>query len=134
MAFTIRNFTAGFLATSLLAATAAPAFELQFDWGDLVLCTSGSPNTVANPTFTLTDIPEGTRFIRFKLTDLDVPGYNHGGGTVELSGNNVIEPGAFTYKSPCPPNGSHTYEWSATAQSSKFGGTLGTATASRDYP
>ena len=30
-------------------------------------------------------------------------------------GETVIQPGAFKYKSPCPPSGSHTYEWTITA-------------------
>ena len=40
----------------------------------------------------------------FKLVDLDVKSYNHGGGWVEYKGQSTIEPGAFKYKSPCPPN------------------------------
>ncbi|OYW57763.1 MAG: hypothetical protein B7Z31_09190 [Rhodobacterales bacterium 12-65-15] len=112
----------------------AQAFEISFDWGGLQPCTSGNPNTVANPGFTLTDVPEGTAFIRFKLVDTDAPGYNHGGGLVEYTGQTVIEPGAFSYKSPCPPDGQHRYEWTATAQSKKSGGKLGTAKAARDYP
>ncbi len=117
-----------------LAAMPAQAFEISFDWGGLQPCTSGNPNTVANPGFTLTDVPEGTAFIRFKLVDTDAPGYNHGGGLVEYTGQTVIEPGAFSYKSPCPPDGQHRYEWTATAQSKKSGGKLGTAKAARDYP
>jgi len=134
MAQAFKKLTTSILAATLLTATGAQAFELTFDWGDLVLCTTGSPNTVTNPTFSLKDVPPGTKFIRFKLTDLDAPGYRHGGGTVAWSDTGIIQPGAFSYKSPCPPNGSHTYEWRATAQSSKSGGALGTAKASTDYP
>ena len=111
-------------------------FNISFEWGDIPLCTSGSPNNVPNPIFKLSDVPEGTKFIYFKLTDKDVPGYKHGGGVVEFSGQNVIEPGAFKYQSPCPPSGSHTYEWQATAKSKKslFGGKIGQAKASVKYP
>ncbi len=117
-----------------LAATPALAFEISFNWKGLKSCTSGNPNTVANPVFTLKDVPQGTKFIRFKLTDRDVPDYNHGGGTVAWNGETTVPAGAFKYKSPCPPNGAHSYEWTATAMSKKNGGKLGEAKAKRQYP
>ncbi len=133
--------TPGFLRPVFFAAVAgtaaagqAQAFEIGFDWNGLKLCTSGIPNTVSNPRFTLKGVPAGTRYIRFRLVDLDVPGYNHGGGIVAYKGQKTIEPGAFTYKSPCPPNGRHTYEWTAIAQTKKNGGKLATAKARRKYP
>jgi phosphatidylethanolamine-binding protein (PEBP) family uncharacterized protein len=122
------------LASTIALGTAASAFEIAFTWEGLALCTSGKPNTVPNPRFDLKDVPEGTRFIRFKLVDTDVPDFNHGGGVVAFDGQSVIEPGAFKYKSPCPPDGAHTYKWTATAQSEKSGGKLGAASASRAYP
>jgi phosphatidylethanolamine-binding protein (PEBP) family uncharacterized protein len=110
------------------------AFSIEFTWDGLKSCTSGNPNTVSNPQFVLKDVPEGTKFIRFKLVDTNVRQFNHGGGVVAYTGQEVIAPGAFKYKSPCPPGGSHLYEWTATAQSTKSGGKLGTAKAARDYP
>lgn len=115
-------------------ASNALAFELSFNWGDLELCNSGNPNTVGNPEFTLVDVPEGTKFIRFKMVDRDAPGYNHGGGLIAYNGEQKIPAGAFKYKSPCPPGMVHTYEWSATAQTKKNGGKLAVAKAQRDYP
>ena len=55
---------------------------------------------------------------------------------MEYTGQSTIEPGAFEYQSPCPPNGSHTYEWKATAKKKKslFGGKLGEAKAATQYP
>ena len=122
--------------TVVLTITAAPAlaFEISFDWAGLKPCNNGNPNTVVNPRFTVKNVPAGTNFIRFKLTDRDAPSYNHGGGVVAWSGKNTIEQGAFKYKSPCPPGGQHTYEWTATAQSSNSSGKLGTAKAKRKYP
>ena len=80
------------------------------------LKTSGKPNKVSNPIFTLTDVPEGTKELRFRMKDKDVPGYNHGGRKIKnYTGETTIQPGAFKYKSPCPPSGSHTYEWTITA-------------------
>ena len=121
-------------ATAMILAGPASAFEIEFTWDGLKSCTSGNPNTVANPRFVLKDVPEGTKFIRFKLVDTNVREFNHGGGVVAYNGEEAIEPGAFKYKSPCPPNGAHKYEWTATAQSKKSGGKLGVAKAARKYP
>jgi len=123
------------LTALLLAATTAEAeMTLSFKWGDIPLCTTGRPNTVANPEFVLGGVPAGTNKITFKLKDLDVPGYNHGGGTVkvQIAGAGKIPSGVFKYKSPCPPSGKHTYEWTATAKSGSK--TLATAKARRKYP
>lgn len=122
------------LAAALLAPTGLRAFEIGFDWGPLKLCTSGIPNVVDNPVFTLSEVPAGTRLIRFKLVDHDAPGYNHGGGTVAYEGQATIAPGAFRYKSPCPPNGRHRYEWTATALAGENGRVLGQARAEKTYP
>ena len=121
-------------ATAFVLAAPASAFEIAFTRDGLKTCTTGNPNTVVNPRFVLKNVPEGTKFIRFKLVDTNVREFDHGGGIVAYDGEGVIEPGAFKYKSPCPPNGAHKYEWTATAQSKKSGGKLGTAKASRNYP
>lgn len=119
-------------AASLLAAE----FTLTFEWGDIPRCTTGRPNIVPNPRFILSNVPEGTKFIEFTMTDRDVPSYNHGGGTVAYTGQEIIAPGAFTYKSPCPPAGSHRYQWEAKAKAKTglFSGSIGTAKATRNYP
>ncbi len=124
------------LLAAVLVILSAPAFafEIGFDWSGLKPCSSGRPSTVASPAFTIADVPPGTTFIRFRLVDRDVPGFNHGGGVVAWSGGATVPRGAFKYKSPCPPDGPHTYEWTATAQSKKNGGKLGEARASRPYP
>ena len=114
--------------------SSAGDFSVEFDWGDLKKCTTGRPNTVSNPLFTLSNVPDGTKFLKFRMRDNNAPGYNHGGGKIEYTGDNVIQPGAFKYKSPCPPRGVHTYVWTVTAQSKKSGGKLGSANASKKYP
>ena len=120
----------------LVSPVMADEFSISFEWGDIPLCTTGNPNRVQNPWFVLSNIPEGTKFITFKLKDLDAPNYDHGGGTIKYSGNNNIEPGAFKYKSPCPPSGSHRYQWSAKAKEKKgmFSRAIGTAKAMKKYP
>ncbi|MEZ5756565.1 MAG: YbhB/YbcL family Raf kinase inhibitor-like protein [Paracoccaceae bacterium] len=112
----------------------ASAFEIAFTWDGLASCTSGNPATVPSPAFTLRDVPEGTAFIRFKLVDRDVPGFNHGGGVVAYAGGDMIAAGQFNYKQPCPPDGVHRYEWTAMAQTKKNGGKLAVAKAARPYP
>jgi phosphatidylethanolamine-binding protein (PEBP) family uncharacterized protein len=114
----------------------ADEFSISFDWGDIPLCTSGNPNTVENPRFILSNVPENTKIISFSLKDLDAPTYDHGGGKIAYEGNNIIEPGAFTYKSPCPPSGSHRYVWTATAKEkdSFFSSSIGKAKSMKRYP
>jgi phosphatidylethanolamine-binding protein (PEBP) family uncharacterized protein len=118
----------------LTSGVALAEMSLSFNWGNIPLCTSGRPNTVANPEFVLRGVPQGTNRLVFKLTDLDVPRYNHGGGTVrvQMSGSGKIPSGVFKYKSPCPPSGKHTYQWSVTAK--QGGKTLAKAAAQRSYP
>lgn len=111
----------------------ANAFSLSFSWGNLKLCNTGRPNRVTNPTFKLSKVPEGTKKIKFRMVDRNVPRFNHGGGTVKYDGKNIIAAGAFKYKSPCPPSGSHRYEWTATAIG-KGGKKIGVAKASKKYP
>jgi hypothetical protein len=120
----------------LVSPVLADEFAISFEWGDIPLCTNGAPNTVPNPKFILSNVPENTKFISFALTDLNSPTYNHGGGVVEYTGNNVIEPGAFKYQSPCPPNGSHRYEWTAKSKESNgfFSSAIGIAKSAKDYP
>jgi len=125
-----------FLVIFLTVNAAASDFSISFEWGNIPLCTSGSPNTVDNPKIVLSNVPEGTKYIQFVMTDLDVPSYDHGGGMVAYTGQKTIDPGAFKYESPCPPNGSHRYEWTATAKKKKgfFGGSLGKAKSAKKYP
>ena len=111
----------------------AAEFSFTFEWGDLKLCTSGRPNRVTNPVFKLSNIPEGTVLLKFKMTDLKVRNYNHGGGKMEYNGETIIDSGAFKYKSPCPPNGSHKYEWRIRAYDANDD-KIGSAKFVRKYP
>lgn len=131
MSFLTRLITVAMLTSVPVSGS---AFEIAFSWEGLKLCTSGNPGTVPSPAFTVKDVPDGTAFIRFKLVDRDVSGFNHGGGVVAYGGGDVIAAGQFKYKQPCPPDGVHRYEWTATAQSKKNGGKLAVAKAVRPYP
>jgi hypothetical protein len=46
-----------------------------------------------------------------------VPTWNHGGGTVTYDGSDIIPAGALKngYNGPCPPSGSHRYEFTVQA-------------------
>jgi len=110
----------------------AHAFSVTFDWGNIPKCTSGHPNTVGSPKFMLQDVPKGAVKLEFALKDLDVA-YDHGGGTVAYAGEGSVPAGAFTYKSPCPPNGAHNYEWTVTALDTA-GKRIGTGKAKKQYP
>ena len=54
----------------------AEEIKLSFDWGNIPMCTSGNPNTVTNPKFTLSAIPKGAKWAYFKpvsYTHLTLP-------------------------------------------------------------
>lgn len=126
------RLTSTFLTALLFASPAAAEFEIAFQWGDIPSCTTGRPNSVGSPAFVLSGVPEGTTEIQFKLVDLDVPNFNHGGGKIKVGQNGTLPFGVFKYKSPCPPGGVHTYEWQAVAKAGRK--TLATASARRKYP
>jgi len=67
-----------------LTTSGALAFSASFAW-----C-SGSPS------FALTDVPQGTVRLQFAMTDLNVPSFHHGGGTVAYSGQTAVPCGAFS--------------------------------------
>lgn len=119
-------------ALALSTSVAHADMSLSFKWGDFPLCVSGNPKRVDNPEFVISGVPEGTTKIIFRMKDLDAPSYNHGGGTVKVFTSGTIPSGAFRFKSPCPPGGTHRYEWTATAKAGSK--TLARAKARRNYP
>ncbi len=130
----MKNIIYTFIILLFSITSAFADFSFSFEWGDIKKCTTGYPKKVQNPIFNLTNVPDGTIELRFKMKDKDVPGYNHGGGKIKnYNGESTIQPGAFKYKSPCPPDGSHTYEWTITAIGDKKK-KLGKAKASKIYP
>jgi phosphatidylethanolamine-binding protein (PEBP) family uncharacterized protein len=108
----------------LLTLADALAFSASFAW-----C-SGSPS------FALTDVPPGTARLQFAMTDLNVPGFHHGGGTVAYSGQTTVPCGAFSsgFTGPSPPSGQvHTYQFSIKALGSN-GAVLAMTTTRRKFP
>ncbi|MEQ8655388.1 MAG: YbhB/YbcL family Raf kinase inhibitor-like protein [Kiloniellales bacterium] len=138
----MKLLTTAVLATAVLALAAcqpknsgrdgssqltAATLQVDFTWVGTEACSSDSP------AFTIGGVPEGTTRLRFAMKDLDVPTYNHGGGTVGFSGSPDIPAGAFAYKGPCPPSGSHRYQW--TVQALDAGGEIiGEGYATQAFP
>lgn len=82
--------------------------EVAFSWAGTKACST------VPPAFSVSNVPKGTTALKFRMTDLDVPSFNHGGGTIHM-GTAEIPAGSFSYTGPCPPSGSHKYEFEVTA-------------------
>ncbi|HSZ67111.1 MAG TPA: YbhB/YbcL family Raf kinase inhibitor-like protein [Xanthobacteraceae bacterium] len=124
-AFAVLALTALALAVGV---NPARAFSVSFDW-----C-GGSPD--GSPNFQLHDVPKGTVNLRFAMTDLDKPGFHHGGGTVGYRGQPEVPCDAFAsgFIGPTPPPGEvHTYEFSIQALAPD-GTVIGATTARRRFP
>jgi len=108
-----------------LSASGALAFSASFSW-----CKGSSPR------FELKDVPAHTAKLQFAMTDLDFPGFHHGGGTVAYDGHGAVPCGAFatTFLGPSPPRGTvHTYEFTVKALGAD-GVELATTTTQRKFP
>ena len=90
---------------------AEEVIQVDFTWKEEHRCSSKSPEIHVN------GVPEGTKLFKVKLVDLDVPFWSHGGGTYNNDSTGVIAEGALTngYNGPCPPGGSHRYEFTVEA-------------------
>jgi phosphatidylethanolamine-binding protein (PEBP) family uncharacterized protein len=111
----------------LAHATGASAMSLSFSWSGIPACGTRPP------AFTLADVPDGAARLAFTMTDLNVPTFRHGGGTVAYQGGDTVAAGAFAYKGPCPPGGQHTYRWTVQALDAA-GKVLATAVAAEKFP
>jgi len=112
----------------LLTATAAQAdMGVNFQWGPTKKCFDAK-----SPPMQLTGVPEGTAKLDIRMVDRNAVGFNHGGGKIAYSGNSLPY-GAFKYRGPCPPSGSHTYQFTVKALDGK-GKTIATAKASKKFP
>jgi phosphatidylethanolamine-binding protein (PEBP) family uncharacterized protein len=70
-----------------------------------------------------------------RLRDNDKRSWRHGGGTVPADPSGVIPRGALTdgYNGPCPPSGSHEYEFLVEALDAN-GDTLAEGSATQSFP
>ena len=115
-----------------VGSASAATLSVSFKWGKTPACSSGYPSTVKSPAFKVSRVPKGTKMLRFRMTDLDVPSYPHGGGTVKYHRKSKIPAGAFRYTGPCPPV-PHTYYWSVEALGAS-GKVLAKGGARRGFP
>jgi len=103
------------------------SLSLRFSWVGIPACASTSPP------FQLGNVPAGTKFLSFMMTDLNAPSFHHGGSTIPYSGNYVRQ-GAIAYTGPCPPGGQrHNYRWSLQALDAA-GKVLTKASAEATFP
>jgi len=107
----------------------AVTLSVDFAWQASDRCSRRSPEIrVAN-------VPATTQTLQVKLKDRDVPNWNHGGGTVAYDGSGVIPAGALKsgYNGPCPPSGSHRYEFTVKAIDAS-GVIVGVGKTTRNFP
>ena len=122
-------------ATLLITGTYASAMELSFSWGPTIKCFDSK-----SPPMTVSQVPNGTAKLRFRMVDRNKMSYRHGGGTVDFKGSGNLPYGAFLnspfrpYKGPCPRRTSpHTYEFTVQAIDMS-GRVLAKANARRKFP
>jgi Phosphatidylethanolamine-binding protein len=127
--------TAALIAAAVLAGSSvsASAFTMAFEWG------AGSGCSSVAPAFTLARVPANTAKLSFRMVDLNLPSYAHGGGETAYSGKGSFGQGeafggAFSsYRGPCPPpTETHRYEWTVQALDAA-GKVLGTAKAVKPF-
>jgi phosphatidylethanolamine-binding protein (PEBP) family uncharacterized protein len=94
----------------------------------------------SSPEFALSGVPKGTATLDFRMVDLDVPGYPHGGAQMAYEGQRSVacsELGSASlgrYQGPSPPAGQvHTYEWTIKALDAG-GRVIGQAVTRRKFP
>ena len=106
--------------------------ELNIDFKWNAPCTSLRDN----PEITLAKVPKNTARFYVGLTDLDLPGFDHGGGYVEYRNSPIIKSGTIdgTYGGPSPPTGViHDYEITVKALD-KDGNVLAIGKKSHRFP
>jgi phosphatidylethanolamine-binding protein (PEBP) family uncharacterized protein len=124
----IRWTVVGAMAVLFVGAAGAQApLTVDFSWAGTAACGTKPP------AFKIGGIPAATKKLRFAMKDLDKPSFDHGGGTVDYAGKGDIAAGAFFYTGPCPPGGSHRYQW--TVQALDGGGrVIATGQAMKPFP
>ena len=103
------------LFTATIPAFAQSSLNVDWEWKVSHKCSPTSPALVVS------GIPNEANSLQVTMVDLDVRSFNHGGGSVALSGEAsiTIPEGALkNYRGPCPPNFSsfgHDYEFTVKA-------------------
>jgi len=119
-----------------VAALGVAGFALLLTMSDALALSACFAWCSGSPRFALTDVPPGTARLQFAMTDLNVPSFPHGGGTVAYSGQTAVRCGAFSagFSGPSPPPRQvHTYQFSIKALGWN-GAVLATTTTRRKFP
>ena len=104
-----------------------PSLSLRFSWFGIPACSSISPS------FDLGGVPTGTTRLSFRMTDLNMPTFHHGGSTIAYVGD-AVSRGAIQYTGPCPPQGErHNYRWTVQALGAA-GNILASSSAEAMFP
>lgn len=83
----------------------AASMGVTFEWGPTKQCFDAK-----SPPIKLANVPQGTTKLQIKMVDQNASDFNHGGGDVAYKGQSQLPYGAFKYKGPCPPSGTHFYK------------------------
>ncbi|SFK49918.1 YbhB/YbcL family Raf kinase inhibitor-like protein [Falsiroseomonas stagni] len=106
---------------------------VDFAWAGIAACEATSP------ALRITGSPPTTTRFAVRLTDLNVPGFAHGGGEVPRGtpspAGDEIPQGALTdaFRGPCPPVGPHRYRFTVQALDAQ-NRTVATGEAIRPFP
>ena len=89
--------------------TSLPRMEVDYMFAARNKCLGLSPE------IRLRNVPRGTASYDVKLTDLDVPSFQHWSQTIPANGPVIREDagrteGGVRYYGPCPPSGTHRYQ------------------------
>jgi phosphatidylethanolamine-binding protein (PEBP) family uncharacterized protein len=103
--------------------------SVEFTWKDTKACSNISPEILVS------NLPAEIQIVKVVLTDIDVPTWNHGGGEIDNFGNGKIPAGSLKsgYNGPCPPSGSHRYQFTVKAVDAD-GVIIGIGKAERKFP
>jgi phosphatidylethanolamine-binding protein (PEBP) family uncharacterized protein len=112
----------------MTVAQSASALGVSFSFAGTKSCSDPK-----SPAISLSNVPKGTAKLKYRMVDLNKPRNNHGSGSIKYTGSRIPRGKLPSYRGPCPPSGSHTYEITITAYS-KDGKKLGSGKAKRKFP
>lgn len=119
-----------FISTTLIIASSnayAADMGVAFEWGPTKRCFD-----TKSPPIKLSNVPKGTAKLLIKMIDRNASSFDHGGGSVAYKGQSQLPYGAFKYKGPCPPSGTHFYKITVKAVDAA-GTTLSTGSATQPF-
>lgn len=97
------------------------------------LKTGKDTNSKKSPEIQLTNVPADTKYLKFRMVDLDYTKHNHGNETIAYSTDTIAEGTLKTYDGPCPPK-KHRYRISIIALNEAKDLILGSGEAIDTWP